>query len=315
MRERFDLSVVIPCFNEADNVGPAYEEIVAELGPDNLELLFVDDGSTDQTLLRLRELAERDPRVHYVSFTRNFGIEAALGAGYRYAAKPWLLHLDADMQFPPDQAMHLMERACEGYDAVFGVRTNRADPWHRRVSSAVTGFIARRLLGIELPPGATMFRLIRTDLARRVVDLRLGTPYFLATLPRLTSSWTTVATTHRPRVRGGAKMRFAGLAKHALELFFSHSQRLLTLAAAGCVSACAIAVSAAVLASFSMQLAVGLLAVAGAVGLLALAVMGRYLKHLGASQARPPLYLIREANIVVEPSETLSAPRVRVGAP
>ena len=314
VRALFDLTVVVPCYNEGANIGPAYEEIVAELGPELLEVLFVDDGSTDSTLLRLRELAEVDPRVHYVSFTRNFGIEAALGAGYRYASKPWLLHLDADLQFPPKEARLLMERACEGYDAVFGVRVNRADPWLRRASSLVTGFIARRILGIEMPRGATMFRLLRSDLARRVVDLRLGTPYFLATLPRLTSAWTTVATAHRPRLHGRAKMRFPSLARHAMELFISHSQRPLALAAAACLVAGVMAIGAASLVAYSLQLAVALLAVAGAVGLLALAVMGRYLGHIGRSQSRPPLYLIREANIAVDPAEVLGRAPALVGA-
>ena len=70
----FTLSVVVPCLNEADNILPIYEEIVTELsGYDALEVLFIDDGSTDETMARIRELAARDPRVGYLSFTRNSG--------------------------------------------------------------------------------------------------------------------------------------------------------------------------------------------------------------------------------------------------
>src|SRR5882757_456803 len=108
----FGLSVVVPCLNEADNIDAVYEEIRAELGRyGDLEILFVDDGSTDATLARIRSLAERDHGVSYVSFTRIFGLEAAFSAGYRYVRNPWMLHLDADLQFPPAEAHRLIECA------------------------------------------------------------------------------------------------------------------------------------------------------------------------------------------------------------
>src|SRR3954451_941494 len=94
------LSVVIPCFNEVENVEPSYREITNELGHYPLELFYVDDGSSDGTLEVIRSLAASDPRVHYLSFSRNFGFEAAFSAGYRYATKPWILRVDADQQFP-----------------------------------------------------------------------------------------------------------------------------------------------------------------------------------------------------------------------
>ncbi|MEQ0559081.1 glycosyltransferase [Amycolatopsis sp. NEAU-NG30] len=94
--EQSGLSVVIPCFNEAENIEPSYREITNALGQCSLELFYVDDGSTDGTLTKIHSLAAADPRVRYVSFSRNFGFEAAFSAGYRYAAKPWILHIDAD---------------------------------------------------------------------------------------------------------------------------------------------------------------------------------------------------------------------------
>src|SRR4051794_10736083 len=91
----FTLTVVVPCLDEEENIGPIHAEIAAELaGYDDLEILFVDDGSTDATLDTIRSLAARDRRVSYLSFSRNFGIEAAFSAGYRYARNDWILHLD-----------------------------------------------------------------------------------------------------------------------------------------------------------------------------------------------------------------------------
>lgn len=305
---RFAVTVVVPCRNEADNVEAAYRDITTELGRyDELEILFIDDGSTDDTLDRIRRLAQRDPAVSYLSFTRHFGHEAAFSAGYRYARHPWVLHLDADLQFPPAEAHRLVARAQDGYDAVFGVRVGRQDRWIRRLASRLHDLIGRRLLGIELPPGGSTFRLVRTDLARRIVDLRLGTPYFLATLPRLTRCWTTVPVAHRPRLRGAPKVRVRGLAAHAIELFMSYSLRPVTFATLLSLAAAAVAVGAALvaLAPGTDRLVPVLSGVALAGGLVALAVVARYLVHIAHLQPRMPQFLVREASVPVRAEERL----------
>jgi hypothetical protein len=308
------LSVVVPCLNEADNLQAAYDEIRAELGRyDDLEILFVDDGSTDETLAAIRSLAERDKGVSYISFTRNFGLEAAFSAGYRYARNPWLVHLDADLQFPPSEVHLLVECArTEGVDAVFGIRVDRQDRWVRRAASALHDLIARRLLRIEIPAGGSSFRLVRSDLARRIVDLGLGTPYFLATLPRLTRSWTTVPVRHQPRRAGEAKVTIRGLARHAIELFVSFSTRTITLAAMLCLGAAVAAVGGAIAAVIPGGLPVAgvLLGLSGAAGLISLAVIARYLVHLGRGQTQTPQFLIRETNIVVRSTDLLAPPPV-----
>src|SRR3954463_4634639 len=143
---RFSLSVVVPCLNEEDNIEPVYREIVEELDRyDELEVLFVDDGSTDATLQRIKALAKEDKRVSYLSFTRNYGIEPAFSAGYRYALHDWILHVDAALRSPPAEAPRLGAAAQAGYDAAFAIRVDRKDSWTRRMSSLVHDFIARRL--------------------------------------------------------------------------------------------------------------------------------------------------------------------------
>lgn len=309
--EEFALTVVVPCLNEADNVDAVHAEIVGELsGYAGLEILFIDDGSTDATLERFRTLAEHDPAVSYLSFTRNFGLEAAFSAGYRYARHPWVLHLDADLQFPPAEAHKLIARAREGYDAVFGIRVDRQDTALRRTASQLHDLIARRLLRIEIPAGGTSFRLLRTDVARRVVDLRLGTPYFMATLPRLTRAWTTTPTAHRARRSGQAKVTVRGLARHAVELFMSYSARPVVTAAQTSLAAAALALAAAICALLpgGRPAAEALLALALAGGLISLAVVARYLLHIARPPGRLPLFLIREANIAVAAEDMLTPP-------
>ncbi|MEV0269611.1 glycosyltransferase family 2 protein [Hamadaea sp. NPDC050747] len=306
--EDFAVTVVVPCLNEADNVDAVYQEIVEELsGYAGLEVLFVDDGSTDATLDRFRVLAERDPAVSYLSFTRNYGLEAAFSAGYRYARHPWLLHLDADLQFPPAEAHKLIAKATEGYDAVFGIRVDRQDRLLRRLASGLHEVIARRLLRIDIPSGGTSFRLVRTELARRVVDLRLGTPYFMAALPRLTRNWTTTPTAHRARRGGEPKVTVRGLARHAVELFMSYSVRPITFAGMLALFTSFCALVGAIMAILSHPSAAVLTGIALSGGLLSLAVIARYLVHIARGHPSTPQFLIQEANIPVRDEDRLYA--------
>jgi hypothetical protein len=302
------LTVVIPCFNEVDNVGPSYREITNELGHHAIELLYVDDGSSDGTLAKIRSLAAADPRVRYLSFSRNYGFEAAFSAGYRYASRPWVLHVDADQQFPAAEAEKLIAAAEAGNDAVFGVRTNRQDPLLRRWGTAAFHLIGRRLLRIEIPPGATAFRLVRTELARKIVDLRIGTPYFLATVPRLTSRYTCVQVAHRARERGESKVGMGFLTSHAIELFVGFTRRLTTAASAAALVAAGLGVLAAGAAASGLlgasATAVALFALL-TVLLLVVSLTVRYLVVVGAGQPRPRQFYVREANFAVDAEDRL----------
>ena len=310
------LSVVIPCFNEVDNVEPSYREITNELGHYSLEMFYVDDGSSDGTLEVIRRLAATDPRVRYLSFSRNFGFEAAFSAGYRYATKPWILHVDADQQFPAAEAEKLIEAAGQGNDAVFGVRTNRQDPRLRRWGTAAFHFLGRRVLRIEIPPGATAFRLVRAELARKIVDLRLGTPYFLATVPRLTSRYTCVQVAHRARERGESKVGFGFLASHAIELFVGFTRRLTTAASATALFAAGLGVLAAGAATFGLlgaSASAALLFALLSVVLVVLSLTVRYLVVVGAGQPRPRQFYVREANVLVDADDRLFTPEDPAG--
>ncbi|MFI7632830.1 glycosyltransferase family 2 protein [Nonomuraea sp. NPDC049400] len=304
------ITAIIPCYNEIACVERAYQEIQAELSKyEDVELLFIDDGSTDGTLEAIKGFAAADPRVKYISFARNFGLEAAFSAGFKYASKAWTVQFDADLQSPPHEMHRLVAKAMEGYDVVFAVRENRQDAWYRRLGTWAHQMIAQRWLGIELPQGASVFRIVRTSVARKVVDSKLSTPYFIATAPLLGARYTTLPTTHQPRVDGTGKWNLRKLFTHATELFVGFSFRPLTWLIGLTTAAVAggIVIAALALAGHVGPIVVDLAALGTAlVTLVLLAVVARYLVRVMRVQAiGVPRYQIREANIPIRADEAL----------
>lgn len=312
------LTALVPCFNEGGQVEAVHAAIDAALsGRTQLEILFVDDGSSDDTLARIRHLAARDPRVRYLSFSRNFGLEAAFSAGFRYARTTWVAQLDADLQSPPAEALRLLAKALEGFDVVYGIRRRRQDPWARRAGSSVQQWLARRVLGIDLVQGASAFRVVRASVARRAVELPLAMPYLLATLPLIGARIATVDVVHAPRTAGRSRWSAWRLVSHSVELFVGFSLRPLAWAyVLAAVGVTVLAGTAAAVAGGGMGPAAGLaVALAGEAVIAALlAVVAGYVHRLVRGAVRPGQFYVREANLAVAPEHSLYGARP-AGAP
>ncbi|GAA3135449.1 glycosyltransferase family 2 protein [Streptomyces rameus] len=169
------ISIVAPCYNEEDVVARFHEEVqkVADellpLGHD-MEFVYVDDGSRDRTLAVLKRMADGDPRVRYVSFSRNFGKEAALLAGLRHASGDSVIVMDADLQHPPQLIKRMIDLREQGYDQVIAKRTRTGDRLTRTLTARLYYRLVNRLVDVELVDGVGDFRLM----SRRVVDAVLG---------------------------------------------------------------------------------------------------------------------------------------------
>ncbi len=310
MPATLSITAMVPCFNEEECIEQAYLRIKEEVYRyGDAEILFVDDGSTDGTLGIIKRIAHEDPRVSFISFARNFGLESAFTAGFSYASKEWTVQLDADLQSPPEELHKLVRRAVEDdQDAVFAVRTGRQDPWYRRLGTVGHQAIATRVLGIELPVHASVFRVVRTSVARKVAECKVSTPYFIATLPLIGARYTTVETAHSPRAAGRPKWSLGKLFRHAADLFVGFSYRPLALIYLAALGAAAAATALATAGSGVQPLALAAVLLHAA-GLGALALLARYMVRIMRGSAGLPRYQIREANVPVRPQDDLYAYR------
>ncbi|HSW66938.1 MAG TPA: glycosyltransferase family 2 protein [Bacillota bacterium] len=156
------LSVVVPTYNEQSNIVPLYKKLLTILSSlKSYELIYVNDGSSDETLEQLQRLAKDNPHVRVISFSRNFGKEAATSAGLHYATGEGILMIDADGQFPPEFIPQFIEKWQAGAQVVTGVRTaNHKEGLVKRQGSKLFYRILNMLGGVQMKPGSTDFRLI-----------------------------------------------------------------------------------------------------------------------------------------------------------
>lgn len=173
MTDEVRLSVVVPVLNEAESLEPLYDAITSALAlqAGGAEIVFVDDGSTDESLSVLRSLYERDPgRVRIIQFRRNFGKTAALNAAFARARGQVIVTLDADLQDDPAELPTLLAQLDAGYDLVVGWRINRQDPLSKRLPSWIANTAVSALTGVHLHDLNCGFKAYRREV---VHDLNL----------------------------------------------------------------------------------------------------------------------------------------------
>lgn len=202
-----ELSIVVPVLNEADNLQLLYEEICHTVGDRyNCEILFIDDGSSDNSFAILSEILQNDHRVRIIRFRRNFGQTAALSAGFEHARGNIIIPLDADGQNDPADIPKLLKKLDEGYDIVSGWRRKRHDNvLTRKLPSWVANWLIARITGVKLHDFGCTLKAYR---ASSLKEIRLyGEMHRF--IPAL-ASWSgekigELVVNHRPRTKGKAK--------------------------------------------------------------------------------------------------------------
>ncbi|MEU6854622.1 glycosyltransferase family 2 protein [Actinacidiphila alni] len=303
------LSIVVPCYNEEAVIelfDVRIRETLSALSVD-YELCYVDDGSSDKTLERLRALAEnREASTRYVSFSRNFGKEAGILAGLRETTGDAVVVMDADLQHPPELIGRMIELHRAGHDQVIARRTREGD---KKVRSAVSRLYYRMInkwVDVELTDGVGDFRL----LSRRAVDALLEMPEYNRFSKGLFSwiGFDTVTFDYRNAAReaGETKWRFGALVNYGMDGLISFNNRPLRMAiyaglALSAVAA-AYAVTVTVMAMIQGPDAPGyvtlLVAIVGLGGIqmLMLGLIGEYIGRIYYETKRRPHFLVKETN-------------------
>ena len=301
------LSIVVPAYNEADCIAK-FVAAVSGLGLGNpLEIVFVDDGSTDETLARIQEAAAKDERIRYVSFSRNFGKEAAMLAGLRHATGELAVTMDADLQHDPAVLKTMLAAIeTEGYDCAAACRVTRTgEPGLRswcahRFYALMSGFSE-----VALRDGSMDFRMM----TRQVVDAVLS----LGECGRFTkgiyewvgfrTKW--IETENVDRAAGSSKWSFRSLFLYSIRGFLAFSTAPLQMASVLGVACCAL--SLLFLAGVGVRglctgnwgggtaLLIFLILFVGGLQLSVLGLIGLYLGGVFREVKRRPVYIVKEA--------------------
>ncbi|GAB4556504.1 MAG: glycosyltransferase family 2 protein [Anaerolineae bacterium] len=213
-RTSVDLSVVIPLYNERENIPTLYAQLTEALESMGrpYEIIVADDGSTDGSFELLAELHQKDPRVRVVRFRRNYGQTAGFAAGFERARGEWIITMDADLQNDPADIPKLIAKAEEGYDVVSGWRVRRRDDLlTRKIPSKAANWLIARVTGVRLHDYGCSLKVYHRDVVKNIRlygELHRFVPAVASSVGIRVAE---VPVNHRARERGQSK--YAGLRK------------------------------------------------------------------------------------------------------
>jgi polyisoprenyl-phosphate glycosyltransferase len=228
------ISVVIPVYNEQSNISLIYWALTQKLSLSKeylLQIIFVDDGSTDTSWHCIKELMIQDSCVEGISFSRNFGYQMALMAGYDYANGDVILTMDADLQHPPEIIPEMIQEWKEGFDIVYGRRAHREEGWFRKLTGTLYYKLLNKVSDIPLPGDVSDFRLIDKKVHQVIKQCRDREPYMRGTIAWAGFSHTFVDFNPVARAQGVSGYNWSKLIKLAFDGLTTLSRFPLEIAA------------------------------------------------------------------------------------
>ncbi len=303
------ISIIVPVYNEKENVSvlaQSLQQLFSGL-PYRFNVIFVDDGSSDTTLEEIKKLIQQYPFVKYISFSRNFGHQAALKAGLDMADGDCIISMDGDMQHPPELIPVLLEKWSEGYDVVYTVRKeDEALPYFKRKTSHLFYRLLNRLSDIEIEKGTADFRLLNRNVVNVLRNLQEYDLFFRGLV-----KWTgfkQISIEYEPGQRqwGSSKYTLKKMMRFALQGITSFSTRPL-------YAATYIGFVFAMLATLYIPYAfyshffghtisgwtsvIVTIAFFGGLQLMILGIIGIYLGKLFMQNKQRPVYIVKESNL------------------
>lgn len=311
MGDKRKVSFVVPCYNEEEAIPIYYDTMEAKLGEGTLkdleyEYVFVDDGSRDKSLEIMQELRERDERVHYVSFSRNFGKEAALLAGLHNAGGNYVVTMDADLQDSPELLEEMYHAVvAEGYDQAAARRISRKGEGKiRSFLSEMFYKVINRLSDIEIASGARDYRFMKRSVVNAILSMSEYNRFSKGIFSWVGFKTKWIEYENVERSAGATKWSIWKLFAYAMEGIVAFSTKLLNLASSLGIICCVLAFFSLIfiavrallygdpVAGWPSMMCVIILM--GGLQLLCTGILGTYLSKIYLETKNRPIYIVRE---------------------
>jgi dolichol-phosphate mannosyltransferase len=226
------LSLVVPVYFEQECIQQFINETTAVLDtlPLEYEIVFIDDGSTDRTCELIRENASLNARIKLIEFSYNHGKQAAVSAGIRYASGDYLLYMDPDLQDPPDEIPRFVATIQEGYDLVFGLRSEKKDSFVNTQFSNIFWFVLDKFTGLNIPRGLAVMRIFSRRFADQFLLYGEQNRFIEGIFMHVGMKRTTLVIHQRERFAGVSKFNFRRKMNLAFDAILDFSELPLKMA-------------------------------------------------------------------------------------
>lgn len=306
------VTIVVPCYNEEETLQPFFDAIIEvsnQMPAVQFEFLFIDDGSRDRTLAKLQELAKRDVRVKYLSFSRNFGKEAGIYAGLRNASGDYVVIMDADLQDPP-ALLPEMYRAVteEGYDCVGSRRvTRKGEPPIRSFCARMFYKLINKMSDAEIVDGARDFQLMNRKVVHAILSMGEYNRFSKGIFGWIGFKKKWMEYENIERVAGETKWSFWKLFLYAVEGIIAFSTAPLVLSSMfGLI--CCLAAFVMIIMVIIRTLVFGdptagwpslvcIILLLSGIQMLGIGILGQYMARTYLETKHRPIYLIAESNL------------------
>lgn len=307
------LSIVVPVYNEEESIEIFIKEVEEKTKSLPLEKIFyfVNDGSTDKTLKIIKKLAEKRGDIQYISFSRNFGKEAALLAGLEVAVGDFVTIMDVDLQDPPEMLPEMFEKLQEGYDVVGTRRTNRTgEPLIRSFFAKLFYKIINKVSKTQIVDGARDYRLMTRQVVDSILKLQESNRFSKGLFSWVGYEVTYLEYENRERSRGQTSWSFWSLLRYSVDGFVNFSELPLNIATF--VGILCFFISIILSLFYTVKTLVWgdsvqgfptlviLVLMLGGLQLLASGIIGKYLAKTFIEVKKRPNYIIKESNIKSE---------------
>jgi len=309
-KNRVEISVVIPIFNEQDSITELYDRLrkSIEIVSDNYEFIFVNDGSVDKSLYMLMELSKKDSKVFYINFSRNFGHQIAVTAGLDHCRGAAIVIIDADLQDPPELIPELYKKYKGGYEVVYAKRAKRkGESWFKLITAKIFYRILERVTTFKIPVDTGDFRLMDKKIVDYLKIMPEQNKFLRGQIAWLGFNQTYVEYNRDGRKYGKTGYPLSKMIKFALDGITSFSDkplRMVTQAGVAISFLSFIAIVYALFGHFVLKTTISgwtSLTIStiffGGIQLISIGIIGLYISRINKNIINRPMYIINGSNV------------------